>query len=260
MLAHILLLVFPRVLAGLKLVGHEYGESLATHALSRIKVAADRRHDMTEHTDAAREPGMRTANGHRTTGPPGGDRRLAAGAAALPARHHRAGNPDGAPRPAAPGHQAGAAGVALCGALLLPNLVETVARGQSLPCTLCMINYRDAGPPPTPAVVPLGEGISGETDPLVAAVCYQAWGWPVTLRGHQVWLTPQPDTVALIIPVLLAAQVSGILNQRRRRPPTLIHPEAPEHWVMLAGEHPHGALPWPRCVHQSTGALPLPPP
>lgn len=106
-----------------------------------------------------------------------------------------------------------------------------------------------------PVILP---GISSETDPLVAAVCYQAWGWPVTRHGHQVQLTLHPDTVALSIPVLLAAQVTGILH-RDRPPLTLIHPEAPEHWVILAGGRPEVALPWPRCVHQNTTTLPLPP-
>jgi hypothetical protein len=119
-------------------------------------------------------------------------------------------------------------------------------------------HHRTTSPLPTPATAPPGEGISGETDPLVAAVCYQAWGWPITLHGHQVWLTLQPDTVALIIPILLAAQLTGILH--RDHPPfTLTHPEAPEHWVMLAGGRPEVALPWPRSVYQATGTLPLPP-
>ncbi|MGH3828745.1 MAG: hypothetical protein ACRDQX_16480, partial [Pseudonocardiaceae bacterium] len=107
--------------------------------------------------------------------------------------------------------------------------------------------------------VPLGEGISGETDPLVAVVRYRAWGWPVALRGHQVWLTPRPGTVALAIPVPLAARVTGVLTRRRCDPLALIHPAAPEHWVILGSQRPDLALPWPRYVHQSTDPLPLPP-
>lgn len=118
-------------------------------------------------------------------------------------------------------------------------------------------HHRGAGP--TPVTVPRAEGISGETDPLVAAVSYQAWGWLVTPCGHQVWLTLEPNTVALAIPVLLAAQVTGILAQRGCPPPTLIHPETPEHWVLLAGQRSERVLPWPTWAHRVTGTLPLPP-
>jgi hypothetical protein len=165
--------------------------------------------------------------------------------------------------PLPPAGQVGAAGVALCGVLLRPDQVEMVSPGQGMPCILCMMNHLTASPAPVPAdisaVVSPGEGISGETDPLVAVVCYQAWGWPVTLRGNQVWLSMEPDTVALTIPVLLAARVAGVLNQRRCPPLTLIHPEMPEHWVMLAGERDTVALPWPTWVSRNTETLPLPP-
>ncbi len=115
------------------------------------------------------------------------------------------------------------------------------------------------GTSPHPATVPLGKGIHGETDPLVAAVCYQAWGWPVTACGHQVWLTLEPDTVALAIPVLLAAQLTGILHHHHGPLSALINPETPEHWVLLARRCAEGALPWPAWVHRATGTLALPP-
>ena len=114
------------------------------------------------------------------------------------------------------------------------------------------------GAPPPPATVSPCEGIHGEIDPLVAAVCYQAWDWPVTACSHQVWLTLEPDTVALTIPVLLAAQVTGILNHHRSLT-TVINPETPEHWVLLAGRCAEGVLPWPTWVHRATGTLALPP-
>jgi hypothetical protein len=212
---------------------------------------------------AAGAPVRSTANGHATAG-------HAAVAAARPMAllRDRPGTTGQTTRPVhlvplPPGNPASAAGVALCGALLQPDLVETVAPGQGIPCTLCMINHLTTGPPPTPADtparVPSGEGISGETDPLVAALHYQAWDWPLTLYGHQVWLTLHPDTVALIIPVLLAAQVTGILHHRHCPPPTLIHPETPEHWVMLAAARCEGTPPWPRWVHRAITTLPLPP-
>jgi hypothetical protein len=48
------------------------------------------------------------------------------------------------PLPAGGG--AGAAGVALCGALLHPDAVEMVAPGHGAPCTLCLVNYLNADP------------------------------------------------------------------------------------------------------------------
>ncbi|MGH4002414.1 MAG: hypothetical protein ACRDTJ_33670, partial [Pseudonocardiaceae bacterium] len=92
-----------------------------------------------------------------------------------------------------------------------------------------------------------------------AAVCYRMWGWPVILRGDQVWRNLEPDTAALIIPVLVAARVIEILNQRRCPSLTLVHPDTPDHRVLLTGERYGVALPWPPSVYQATGTLPLPP-
>ncbi|MGH3882699.1 MAG: hypothetical protein ACRDRY_11565 [Pseudonocardiaceae bacterium] len=165
--------------------------------------------------------------------------------------------------PLRPGGQAGAAGVALCGAVLCPDQVKTVAPGHGMPCSLCVLSQVRAGPPPpptdTPATAPPTAAASGDTGLLTAAVCYRMWGWPVTLRGDQVWLNLEPDTVALIIPVLLATQVIPILTQRRCPPLALIHPDTPDHQIVLAGE-PYGVvLPWPPGVQRATVALPLPP-
>lgn len=161
------------------------------------------------------------------------------------------------------GGLAGAAGIALCGALLCPDHTEMVTPGHGVPCSLCVISHVSASPPQplasTPTTEPPADGLSSDTRPRPAALCYQACGWPVTLRGNQVWLTLQPDTVALIIPALHAAQATAILSQRRCPPPVLAHPDAPEHRVLLAGE-PYGVdLPWPPGVHRASGALPLPP-
>ncbi len=141
------------------------------------------------------------------------------------------------------GGLAGAATVALCGALLCPDQIETVTPGHGVPCSLCVISHASASPPPAPASTPTtrspADGPGSDTSPRSAALGYHTWGWPVTLRRNQVWLTLQPDTVALIIPVPLAAQANAILSQRRCPPPVLAHPDAPEHRVMLAGE-PYG--------------------
>lgn len=114
-------------------------------------------------------------------------------------------------------------------------------------------------PPPTPVSTPTIGPLTDDTRPRPAALDYHAWGWPVTLRRNQVWLTLEPDTVALVIPALPAAQVTAILSQRHCPPPVLVHPDTPEHRLLLAGE-PYGVtLPWPPGVHRATGALPLPP-
>lgn len=106
---------------------------------------------------------------------------------------------------------------------------------------------------------PPADGPGSDTRPRLAALAYQAWGWPITLRRNQVWLILQSDTIALIIPAPLTAQVTAILCQRRCPPPVLVHPDAPEHRVLLAGE-PYGVdLPWPPGVHRARGALLLPP-
>jgi hypothetical protein len=161
--------------------------------------------------------------------------------------------------------EAGVAGIALCGALLCPDEVETVHPGHGVPCSLCLISHASADVRPTPADTPDTTGpsevISSVTRPLSAAVCYRAWHWPVVLRGDRVWLDlgPDTDTVALIIPMLLAAQVTEILHQRRCRPLALVNPDTSERRVLLAGQ-PYGVgLPWPIGVHRATGALPLPP-
>jgi hypothetical protein len=56
---------------------------------------------------------------------------------------------------------------------------------------------------------------------------YRIWGWPMTLPGDQVWLSLEPDTLALVIPVLLAEPVTAILNQRRCPPLMLAYPTPP---------------------------------
>ncbi|MGQ0719381.1 MAG: hypothetical protein ACT4NP_19125 [Pseudonocardiales bacterium] len=157
--------------------------------------------------------------------------------------------------------QTSTAGVALCGALLRPDQVETVIPGHGVPCSLCVVSHADtsASDPPAPAdALALGPP-SDDTRPLAAAVGYRLWGWPVTLRGDQVWLDLEPETVALIIPVLLAEQVTAILRQRRCPPLVLAYPDMPEHRVLLASERYGVALPWPSGVHRATGIFPLPP-
>jgi hypothetical protein len=79
-------------------------------------------------------------------------------------------------------------------------------------------------PPPPPAT-------TGDTrvapDPLAATAGYWEWGWPVTLRRDQIRLNLDGDALALIIPVLLATEVTAILATRR----------APGHWNSAAPTH-----------------------
>ncbi|MGH3515205.1 MAG: hypothetical protein ACRDRB_23490 [Pseudonocardiaceae bacterium] len=155
-----------------------------------------------------------------------------------------------------------AVGVAFCGALLCLGQVEAVTPGEGVPCSLCLISHVSVGPSPPadlPAPAPPADITSSDGRPLAAAVAYRVWGWPVTLRGDQVWLSLEPDTVALVVPVLLAEQVTAILNQRRCPPLVLVHPDTPERRVLLAGE-PYGVgLPWPSEVRRVGGTVSLPP-
>ncbi len=155
--------------------------------------------------------------------------------------------------------EAGAAGVALCGALLHPDQVETVTPGQGVPCSLCVISHASVSASSVSASTLATAPPADDARPLAAAVGYRVWGWPVSLCGDQVWLNLEPDAVALVIPVLLAEQVTVILSQRRCVPLVLLHPDMPEHRVLLAGERYGVALPWPPGVHRTTDTFPLPP-
>ena len=108
--------------------------------------------------------------------------------------------------------QAGTAAIALCGALLRPDQVETVILGHGVPCSLCVISHASASAPQAPVDAPATPPPVDDTRPLAAAAGYRLWGWPVTLCGNQVWLNLEPEAVALIIPVLLAEQVAVILS------------------------------------------------
>lgn len=88
---------------------------------------------------------------------------------------------------------------------------------------------------------------------------YHSLGWPVTIRYNQILLTLGDEATALLLPDDLAESVRMILTDRRSPPPLLVHPYAPEHQVLLAGERYGIPLPWPSVVHEITGILPLPP-
>ncbi|HKR49082.1 MAG TPA: hypothetical protein VJT72_05780 [Pseudonocardiaceae bacterium] len=145
---------------------------------------------------------------------------------------------------------------ALCGALLRGEDIEPVAPGQGMPCTMCVLSHVADGPPPSPVTT---SDTRVDTDPLVAMAGYRAGGWPVTLHRDQIRLNLDDDTGALIIPVLLAAEVTAILVTRRCPVPVLAHPYAPEHRILLMAERFGVTLPWPPGVHRVTGTLLLPP-
>lgn len=123
---------------------------------------------------------------------------------------------------------------ALCGALLNPEEVERVSPGHGMPCSQCSLTHIAARPLPPPDDAPAGalageERISAETDPVAAGAVYRLWGWPVSLRGDQIWLALDRDAVALVIPILMAAAVAAILSQRRCPPwcwPILMPPSS----------------------------------
>lgn len=145
---------------------------------------------------------------------------------------------------------------ALCGAPLRREDLEPVTPGQGMPCTVCVLSHVAGDPPPPPATT---DSTRIDTDPLAATAGYRTWGWPVTLRRNQISLNLDDDTVAIIIPILLATEVTTILAQRRCPVPVLAHPYAPEHRILLVAERFGVALPWPPGVHQVTGNLLLPP-
>ncbi|MGH3913397.1 MAG: hypothetical protein ACRDTC_08305 [Pseudonocardiaceae bacterium] len=88
---------------------------------------------------------------------------------------------------------------------------------------------------------------------LAAAAGYRLWGWPVALRRDQILLDLDGDTVALIIPVLLAAEVVVILAQRCCPMPVLAHPCAPEHRILLVAQRFEVALSWPLGIRVING-------
>lgn len=157
---------------------------------------------------------------------------------------------------------------ALCGVLLCPEECETVIPGHGMPCDQCLISHaQHSDPSPTgPDSMESPLPVSSPEDPSspgvrpgVAVLGYQAWGWPVTLRGEQVWLSLGGEVVALLMPVLLAATVTATLVRRHCPPALLAQPGTPEHRVLLCGE-PYGIdLPWPAGMHRITGTVLLPP-
>ncbi|HET9257527.1 MAG TPA: hypothetical protein VFO16_20320 [Pseudonocardiaceae bacterium] len=150
------------------------------------------------------------------------------------------------------------AGVALCGAVLRPELVEILTPGEGMPCSRCLLSHVRDSPQPPPATA-ADEAPPHCKGPRSAALTYQRWGWPVTQHRDEVWLALEPEAVALLIPAPLATVVTELLCQRRCPPPVLAHPDTPGHRIVLAGE-PYGVcLPWPSDVYRASGTLPLPP-
>ncbi|MGH3888553.1 MAG: hypothetical protein ACRDSZ_18670 [Pseudonocardiaceae bacterium] len=153
-----------------------------------------------------------------------------------------------------PTHRAGAVST-LCGAVLMLADIETVTPGDSMPCTVCVINH-------VAATAPTGEPPAGSADAAgltAGEIAYQEWGWPVTRHRDQVRLSLHRDVSALVIPIPLSTEIREILTQRRCAPPVLAHPYTPDHHIMLFGERYGVTLPWPSQVHQVTGTLLLPP-
>lgn len=100
-------------------------------------------------------------------------------------------------------HALAAATSALCGALLHPDKIETVAPGHGIPCDLCLLSLVAQHPPP--ATTPTPEVADVDSEPLAATAAYRAWDWPVTLRHNQLWLNRNRNYV--ITSPKLAARV-----------------------------------------------------
>lgn len=147
---------------------------------------------------------------------------------------------------------------AVCGTKLLASEMEIVTPGHGTPCARCLVSQVAASPAP-PTVKPCSHAAHPDTRHQDATADYHRWEWPVTMRGDQVWLRLAPNTVALIIPTPLAAEMTEILTTRRCQPAVLTHPNAPTHRVLLAGEPYPVMLPWPPGVNRVTTDLLLPP-
>jgi hypothetical protein len=111
---------------------------------------------------------------------------------------------------------------ALCGAQLGADQIETVTPGEGVPCTLCLVIHVSESPAPPPTTPPPD---NSEPGLLAALTGYLSWGWPVTLRRDQIWLSLDERAVALIIPTALATDVVTILATRRCPAPVLAHPK-----------------------------------
>ncbi len=135
---------------------------------------------------------------------------------------------------------------------------EPADLGSGMPCSLCLILRATTDKPVTPVdELPLPGPTP--THRRAGPEGYAALGWPVTVRGDQVMLTLDGDVTALILPVSLAEHVAHIVTAQARPAPVLIHPDAPQHRILIAGE-PYGIpLAWPDEVRLATGQLPLPP-
>jgi hypothetical protein len=153
--------------------------------------------------------------------------------------------------------QAGAV-EALCGAALRLADMETVAPGEGMPCTVCVLHHL-THTIPTGKRPPGGPDTAGAAGLVAGGACYQGWGWPVMLHRDQVRLSLHGDVSAVAIPLWLCTEVLEVLTRRRCAPPVLAHPYAPGHRIVLTGERYGVRLPWPAQVHGITGVLLLPP-
>lgn len=122
-------------------------------------------------------------------------------------------------------NEADTAGVALCGALLRLDQVETVTPGEGVPCSLCLISQARAEPLPTPTATTLVDASIDECGPQAAAVTYRTWGWPVTQHRNWIVLAGEPYGVVLAWPSEVH-RASGSLPL----PPTTT-PHGPITWV-----------------------------
>lgn len=154
----------------------------------------------------------------------------------------------------------GDAAVAYCAATLPVDSIEAVdpeRGGGDDWCVLCFSAYTTNAPPaPVPGTSPFSTGTAdGRAE---AARTYLTWGWPVTSRGDQLWLAG-PDTLGLVLPVIVASAVTDLLVTRRCVPAVLAHPAVPSHRILLATERYPVPLGWPRDVHRITTGVLLPP-
>ncbi len=149
----------------------------------------------------------------------------------------------------------GGAASALCGRRMRADHIETATPDEGDWCEMCFVVHV-TGDRPAPDTT----RTSSEAERASAVATYRELGWPLLLRGQDVSLALEPlGVVALVLPVLLGAEVTEILIRRRCSPAVLANPQLPAHRVILAGDPDTVPLGWPTGVHRVSDTLLLPP-
>lgn len=152
-----------------------------------------------------------------------------------------------------PEHNHHGAATALCGIRLRADQIATADPGHGGRdwCTMCFTAHVTGGLS-APYADPTVAGRAA------AVRAYTALGWPITHHREEIRLDLD-DAVALLLPAIIAAEVTELLVSRRCPPAVIAHPATPAHRVILAGDRYAVPLPWPAGVQRITSHVVLPP-